>query len=117
MSDTFPQKFERHGLRYTLLAPLTTTRAHFQFEGPFDGQEIVWDAELLALGNIPASGHAGRRAYIDIGESGPQGRSLQVGLNVAALDEAVVLRTIIMIRQYRRLRPGRMLFGEGSALP
>lgn len=114
MSDPFPQKCERHGLRFTLLAPIAATRARLQFEGPFEGQQIVWDAELLALGKISLSENAGRRAYIDIGEPGPKGRSLRVGLDVEALDEAVVWRTIIMVRQYKRLRPGHRPFGEGG---
>jgi hypothetical protein len=109
MSESWPREVEQHGVRYQLLEPLTASRARFRFAGPFEGHDVVWDATLLALGTLPASGE--RHAYLDIGASGPETTPIEIGLDVAALDEAVILRTIIMLRQYRRLRHGRMAFG------
>lgn len=110
MTDTWPRECAQHGVRYRLLEPPTATRARFRFEGPFENRNIIWDAELLALGAIPASGE--RRAYLEIGPGDPDTTPIEIGLDVAALDDAVILRTIIMIRQYKRLRRGRMAFGE-----
>ena len=39
-------------------------------------------------------------------------RSITIGLNVAAIDPPVLLKTTIMIRKYKRLRVGRHEFGE-----
>jgi hypothetical protein len=88
MTDHWPRDVEHLGIRY----------------------QRVWDAVVLALGTLSANGE--RRAYLDIGADGPDGTPMEIGLDVAALDEAVILRTIIMVRQYRRLRRGRMAFGE-----
>ncbi len=110
MTDRWPRDIEHRGIRYQLLEPLTPARARIRFEGPFEARTRAWDAVVLALGALPANGE--RRAYLDIGADGPDGTPMEIGLDVAALDEAVILRTIIMVRQYRRLRRGRMAFGE-----
>lgn len=41
---------------------------------------------------------------------------LEVGLNVKQIDKAVIERTIIMIRQYRRLQSGCHEYGVRSKL-
>lgn len=100
----YPRDIEQHGIRYTLLEPLRPERARFSFSGPFENREIRWDATLVA----PTSGHS----YMEIGAETTGGRGVLVGLAIPAIDAAVVLRTIIMIRQYKRLRPGRHEFGD-----
>jgi hypothetical protein len=110
MTGTWPRDVAQHGVRYQLLEPLTAGRARFRFAGPFEGREVVWEATLLALGALPASGE--RQAYLEIGIRGPETTPIEIGLDVAALDEAAILRAIIMVRQYRRLCRGRMAFGQ-----
>ncbi len=102
----YPLDIEQHGIRYTLLEPLRPDRARFSFSGPFENREIRWDATLVAL----ASG----RSYMDIGAETAGGRGVQVGLAIPAIDAAVVLRTIVMLRQYKRLRVGRHEFGDAE---
>ena len=109
MPGNWPKDIEQHGTRYQLLEPLTGISAHLRFEGTFEDRSIVWDARVLALGPLPENG--ARRAYLDIGPDGPDTTPIEVGLDVTRLDEAVILRTIIMVRQYKRLRRGRMAFG------
>lgn len=109
MTGSFPQTFARHGLRYTLLEPLRPDRARFTFRGPFLGREIEWDATLSRLSDTAVL------PYIEIGAEGRDGRTLHVALAIPVVDEAALLRTIIMIRQYKRLRPGRHVFGEPPA--
>lgn len=108
MTGTFPQSFVRHGLHFTLLEPLHPDRARFIFTGPFQGRDIQWDATLSRLPEPDTP------PYIDIGDEGRLGRLLHVALAIPAVDEPALLRAIIMIRQYRRLRPGRHVFGEPS---
>lgn len=65
----------------------------------------MWDALVLALDpadNAPQ--------FIEIGETGRTGRRITVGLKVAKLDEATLLKTTIMVRNYKRLRRGRHPF-------
>lgn len=103
-SPGYPRDIEQHGIRYTLLEPLRPDRARFSFSGPFENREILWDATLVAL--------AVGRSYIEIGAKTVGGRAVHVGLAIPAIDPAAVLRTIVMLRQYKRLRTGRHEFGD-----
>lgn len=119
MPAPFPRVVDHRGIRYTLLEPPTPNRARFTFTGPFESAEVIWDATLLALpGSLSldaeSAAHAPRPDYIDVGEPGEFGRRLVVALTVPAIDDAVILRTIIMIRQYRRLHRGRHDFSRAA---
>ena len=113
-----------HERPYYAVAPLGEQRAHVRFLGVLQGQPVAWDAEILTLlayyqeqvKNL-APGEATRsvRPFIEVGAHGVHGWALGVGLGVALIDEPTVLRTIIMIRNYKRLRPGRHEFGEALA--
>lgn len=96
---------------YTVIEPLRRDRARIRFTGPFEGREVTWDAEIIALG---ADAMAPTAPYLDIGSLGDHGRTLRVGLAVAALDPPTLAKTVIMIRNYKRLRRGHMHFGEGT---
>jgi len=113
----YPLRCERRGIRYSLFGPLAPDRARFSFHGKFAGQDIVWDMTLLTLTRVhqeqpPASQSVTHRPYIQIGEETTHGRAIEVALDIPVIDEAAILRTIIMIRQYKRLRVGRHEFGE-----
>lgn len=119
MPAPFPKAVERHGICYTLLESPTPNRARFTFTGPFEFEDVIWDTTLLALPGCssPSPGPAAdkpRPDYIEVGEPGEHGRRLVVALAIPVIDEATILRTIIMIRQYRRLRPGRHAFSDAS---
>lgn len=98
---------------YILVSPITPARAHIRFAGRFEGRAITWDAEIIALRA------AGSRTtpYIEIGDDGAQGRALRVGLPLETLDTPTLAKTVIMIRNYKRLRRGRMHFGETLGAP
>lgn len=117
MTPPDPHAREVRGIAYKLLAPLTATQARFRFAGKFQNREIVWDATLLTLSAYhagqPASTAAVQRLpFIEIGDATEQGRPLRVALDIAQIDEPAILRTIIMIRQYKRLHAGRHEFGK-----
>ncbi len=104
---------------YDLLIPIEKTRARFRFNGPFLGQEVTWDAELLTLAAMNEQlGLAGKSVpeysarSIDIGSEGPKGIELRVVLNVDEINETVIAKTMIMIRHYRFLSPGHHEFGR-----
>lgn len=75
---------------------------------------MTWDAEVIAL-RAGGSDAPPRRPYIDIGAPGAHGRVLRVGLALRALDAPALAKTVIMIRNYKRLRRGRMEFGDAAA--
>ena len=92
------------GADYHCLTALGGRAVRLRFIGRFCGREVVWDAELLALGaDAPAQ-------FIEIGAPGPQGVALRVGLRRESIDRPTLLKTLIMVRNYKRLRRGRHLF-------
>lgn len=93
---------------YTLLEPMRPERAHIRFTGRFEGRAVVWNAEVIALRAQPAPA----APFIHVGALGPEGRRLRVGLAFDALDAGALAKTVIMIRNYKRLRRGYMRFGE-----
>lgn len=120
MTPHYPLARETQGIAYQLLAPLTATQARFSFAGRFQNQEIVWDATLLTLTQYhaeqPAAASVERSAFMEIGDTKEQGRSIRVALDIMQVDEPAILRTIIMIRQYKRLHAGRHEFGEARVV-
>ncbi len=117
MTQSYPLARALHGIHFVLLGPPDSGQVHFTFAGRFQHQEIVWDATLLTLvhdhAEQPESAQpAVRSAFLDIGGETAHGRVLRVALDIPYIDEPAILRTIIMIRNYKRLRPGRHEFGE-----
>ncbi len=122
MAQTYPLARERHGIRYNLLAAPDSGQAHFTFTGRFQNREIVWDARLFTLSRYHAGQPASsqpvvRSAFLEIGEATPHGRGIRIALDIAGIDEAAILRSIIMIRNYKRLHAGRHEFGEPREFP
>lgn len=120
MSDHRSHQLARLG--YTLLEPLTAVQARFRFRGPFQGREIGWDATFLTLAHYhalqpPGAKAVNRRPFIEIGAADADLRPLTVVLDIPHIDEAAILRAIVMIRQYRRLRVGRHEFGLAREFP
>lgn len=107
---------------YALLEPLTAVQARFRFRGPFQGREIGWDATFVTLAHYHALQPPGaevvtRRPFIEIGVADTDPRPLTVALDIPHIDEAAILRAIVMVRQYRRLRVGRHEFGLARGFP
>jgi len=68
---------------------------------------VRWRVHLEALDHPDR--HAGPEAaqYIEFAPADGPEIPVRVGLRIARLDVAAVLKTGIMLRNYRRLRPGR----------
>jgi hypothetical protein len=122
MAQPYPLACAFHGIRYNLLAPTGGGQARFTFAGVFQNQEITWDTTLLTLTHYhaeqPESAQpAVRSAFLEIGGETARGRAIRVALDIPLIDEPAILRTIIMIRNYKRLHPGRHEFGEPRTFP
>jgi hypothetical protein len=115
-----PAEFSRYladtGQDYVLVAAPDDQSAHVRFSGRFQGQPVVWDCEFVTLAAEQATGRAGGtqglRNFIEIGEAGERGLPLRVGLALARVDRPAIEKMIIMIRNYKRLHPGRHEYGE-----
>jgi len=122
MTLPYPLAREFHGIHFTLLAPPDAGQARFTFTGRFQNQEIIWDTTLLTLAHYHAEQPQSAQpvvctAFLEIGGVTAHGRAICVVLDIPRIDEPAILRTIIMIRNYKRLYPGRHEFGEPRTFP
>lgn len=111
----FEQQLATQQKKYQLLSPLGQAYCHIRFTGPFHGEVIIWDAHLQSLAYYlmtHAAAAQATRQFIEVGAAGEAGRAIQIGLNVPVIDEPAILKTLVMIRQYKLLAPGRHEFGE-----
>jgi hypothetical protein len=88
----------------------------------FQNQEIVWDTTLITLAHYHAEQPKSaqptvRTGFLEIGGETAHGRAIRVALDIPVIDEAAILRTIIMLRNYKRLHPGRHEFGIPHTFP
>ena len=100
------QELQRQGTDYLCESALDGTQAQIRFLGRFKGDAVVWDAHLQALGAAASSAQ-----FIEIDAATPRGQPIRIGLTVARIDRPTVLKTIIMVRNYKRLHLGRHEFG------
>src|SRR3989338_7138092 len=105
---TLRQYLVKTGHPYRARGRLGRVCAHIQFIGLFEGREVVWDARIYAL-RVPRAVAA--RPFIDIAMRGSNVVGIKVGLAVGQLDVATLLKAMIMVRRYKRLRRGRLEFG------
>lgn len=122
MAKAYPMERERHGIRYHLLEEPGPAQARFAFSGIYENREVVWDAALLTLAHYNAIQVSLRQpiqriAFMEIGDETRHGRAIEVVLDIPHIDEPAILSTIIMIRNYKRLRHGRHEFVEAGAFP
>lgn len=120
----FQQHTAATGKPFELLGTLGGSSAQLRFIGMFAGDETLWNARVLTLeaafklalesGDPPA---VGPRQFIDIGADGAEGRNITIGLHVPSIDEPTIWKTITMIRNYKRLRFGRIEWGQEHLLP
>lgn len=88
-----------------------------KFTGNYQGRAVIWDCRLATLEaeyherSESGIGHNGLRDFIEIGETADQVIPLKVGLNIPRVDLPAIRKMIIMIRQYKKLAPGRREFG------
>jgi hypothetical protein len=94
---------------YELLAATEEDRVSLNFCGRRQDPDFRWHATFVALQN---NRHRGERPYIEIGETHHNVTELIVGVNAPVIDKSTIIKTIIMIRNYKGLHPGRHEFGR-----
>lgn len=107
---------------YVLLSPVPDTIAHAQFIGMFQGREVLWDMQLYTLprheqerGRVPTAPNFSLRGLMIIEPDAADVYRLEVALKVPMIDETVVRKTIVMMRNYRALRLGLRTWGDEGA--
>jgi hypothetical protein len=100
---------------YTLTGSLKPTVASFQFQGVFENNTITWDATLTTCGHYYSqmAGEASDRTqFIEI-HADPDHSDrfrIHVCLDIPQIDHGAILKTMIMIRQYKGLARGKHSF-------
>ena len=129
MTDPVPDRLERFrnelehsGRDYIHVEPPQSGCAHIRFTGPFEGRTTLWDATVMTLAHYreragAGSAHRILRQFIEVGPERQQLRTILIGLNVAQIDTPVLLKTIIMVRKYKRLGRGRHEYGDAAGVP
>jgi len=114
----FKQKLTDSGLNYELLNTSGNGYLRFRFIGEFLGEPIIWDAHLYTLAyyvyevaNL-SQPKSSVRQFIHVGDVDKMGRKIEIGLSLSLIDEPVIIKTMIMVRQYKRLTNGRHEYGE-----
>jgi hypothetical protein len=112
--EDFRQHLAAYGSDYVLLAEHPARHfANIRFLGQFQGRDVIWNACLLAL-RSRVDDMMPRKQFIEVTPRDAFNYDLRVGLAVPEIDKATILKSIIMIRKYKRLRVGYHKFGPGG---
>jgi len=115
-ADRFSAYLKTTGQDFLLCGEADEQQVHVRFTGPWRGREVVWDCHFITHAHeldktVPAS-IEGQHNYIDIGEPSARGIPLRVCLELPRIDLPAIRKMMVMIRNYRNLRPGRHTFGK-----
>lgn len=115
---SFKQKLANSNRDFESLSRLNGKYVHFRFVGDFMGESIIWDVHLYTLAyyvnEVAENSQPGTsiRQFIHVGDMDKAGRKIEIGLNLLHIDEPAIRKTMIMVRQYKRLAIGRHEYGE-----
>ncbi|MFV2059360.1 MAG: hypothetical protein ACC653_01680 [Gammaproteobacteria bacterium] len=99
-------------MKYEVVS-LKPTLAHIKFPGLFNHQNIIWDAKIRTLKSLaPANSNTGIKQFIDVPEHDSELKLISIALNVDKISTPEILKTIIMITNYKNLKTGRHEYGE-----
>ena len=101
--------------KYLLNTSLPAKTAFIKFSGKFNSQNIVWNACIETMERYAETNPVSDdpEQFIDIQLQG-RVHYIHIGLNLPFIDNAAIERSIIMIRNYKRLRVGRHEYGARS---
>lgn len=114
--EKFRAELAREGRNYIYTNKPADDRAEIRFLGMFEGSELIWNANVMTLNyynSHRAQAHlpVTTRQFIEVAETGNTARRITIGLDLTRIDPPALLKTIIMVRKYKRLRTGRHEFG------
>jgi len=84
-------------------------RARIRFAGRFAGRDVTWDATVIALDAYPHRQHQSPQ-YLEIAKTSGTRVPITIGLHVAVIDTPTLAKTVVMVRNYKRLKEGRHEF-------
>lgn len=109
------------GTDYLLLSALPASCAHVQFMGRFEGQEVLWNMHLYTLeayAQTPDTAKTqidpGLRGLMQIAPEATQVFQITVALRVDVIDAPTIQKTILMLRNYRKLARGVQTWSDAD---
>ena len=115
------QKFEQNchdrGLDFEARSALGGERVEVRFSGHFHQQPVIWQATIMTLEHYrqhaSARGHrpGGLRQFIEVGNMEGPVQHIRIGLSTRVIDIPTILKTMIMVRQWKNLDYGIHEFG------
>jgi hypothetical protein len=119
--EQFRAELARTGQHFLYSGEPEDDCASIRFTGTFLGEEVVWDATIMTLARYNAQQArdqkpAAQGQFIEIAPSGDHLRRIVIGLDLEEIDFPALLKTMIMVRKYKRLHTGRHDFsGAGRS--
>lgn len=119
--EAFKAQLQKLDSDFICLTSLPCLSASVFFLGPFQGQTVLWQMNLATLehcrlsatqDNPPLMPEVCSLPFIEIQEGDKGVLLLTVGLQLDSIDEPAIKKTIIMMRNYKRLALGRIEFGD-----
>jgi len=121
--EAFRTRLEQSGSDFICTSRLPAAVTTVSFLGQFQSQTVLWNMTLATLAHYRQSesagiAGAGQRLFncpfieIDAGVEGVF--QLRVGLDLEIIDEPAIKKSIIMIRNYKRLVIGKIEFCSGN---
>jgi hypothetical protein len=106
---------------YERLANSADGSARVRFTGPWRGHAVRWTVTIQPLADYAraASQSHGRalRQFIEMTPVRDGAAELTIALRVPTVDHPTILKTMVMIRRWKNLRPGRHYFGPAVSFP
>ena len=116
--EAFRTQLQKLGGDFVCNTQMPDTVVSVRFLGPFHGQTVLWQMTLATLKYYgatdfsDASAKSPLRPFIQINDGREGVHVLKVGLDLETIDEPVIKKTIIMMRNFKRLAIGRIEFGN-----
>ena len=106
-----------------LLSPLPGKFVKARFTGPYKGERVIWNLKLMTVAHyIEQHGRPAQpelkadsntpNQFIFIKECGEE-NNITVAMSVPIIDEFTLIKAMIMIKNYKRLRAGWHFWGDG----
>lgn len=121
--DAFRADLQILGRDFVCPTALPANAATVSFIGVFQGQSVLWQMTLATLSHwqlscssahFDAERNLFSHPFIEIDDGQVGVFPIRVGLDLVLIDEPVIKKTIIMVRNYKRLALGRSGFGSAQ---
>jgi hypothetical protein len=98
---------------YQLISAPGKQPVRFSFIGHLLGAPTTWEATLWTSSAYPLSNPcpSGHNQFMEIGDTQKGITPITIVLNLSEIDGGAILKTLIMVRKYKKLRPGLICFG------